>query len=379
MGKPAKETPQEDKEALELKCKEFPNSKILLISAKRPGAFLVRTASELLAGGTEVLILSALGDAMPLAIQLQMTLINKNAATTIRIETCLNKRVNTRGKHDSYTPGLQIYMRKHPEYKGSRISPGHVAFANKPENAPHTPLYDSTPTDRVCSTLAGSADFGFSDNGTSGEMAKLLLEAEHAVQDYKTLFTALALDARKAHEADAATFVATMSKCDTKHPDLKFALCRLPRNPELLKENEGLVFICIFKHKYPGNDANNMGFVYVVAPNGKNYSNEADFYTAMHETGENFMTALCDYNGIVKRGGSKTMQWMTTCRVCLVGGGANIHPKGSKLEVAKNLLNGIAEGYRHGPAPRLSFSYDEDIFRSAWQETTGLVAPQPTA
>lgn len=51
MGKENAEILDDARETLELKCKEFPNSKVLLISSRRPGTFLIRTASELLAGG----------------------------------------------------------------------------------------------------------------------------------------------------------------------------------------------------------------------------------------------------------------------------------------------------------------------------------------
>ncbi|KAK1443785.1 hypothetical protein BgAZ_206610 [Babesia gibsoni] len=356
-------------------CKEFPNSKVLLISAKRPRTFFIRSSCELLAGGTEVLVLSALGDAIPHCIQLQHALLLKKAATTIKFETSLNKCANARSKGPVYIPGLQIYIRKHPEFKGSRISPAYVSFAAEPQanELPHTFKQDATVNS--CKVVAGDTSFALPGKGSPHvHFTELLKTTGHTMEAYQKLFKALHAEALEAQSKNPETFFVTMAQSAFQHPDLKFALCRLPKDPEAFKvAGEGVVFVCIF-NKHPHGNARNMGMVYVVEPNGKGYTDVADFYHALHVTGENLMTAVCDHNGTAKRDPTRSQQSMSCCSTYLISGDKCRHAKATKLEMAKHLLNGIAEGYRHGPASMFHFAYDEDSFRQAWIETSGLKA-----
>lgn len=368
----------DDKALLEQKMQEFPNSKALLISSKRPKTFLVRTACELLAGGTEVLILSALGDAMGLCLQLQMLLTSRNAATTFRIETLLNKCVYEKTRNPFHIPGILVYMKKHPEFKGSRISPGYIVFSPQSPSG-FTPPFEESPSEAVCSVNAGNGKLTVGGGGINAQFASLLSGAGHDLQAYTTLFSQLLQEAVLANDENPKVFVATTLETQLSHPDLNFALCRLPKNKSVFKgTNEGIVFVCTFKEKFPHGNSNNFGFLYVVGPDGSNYDSIDGFLDSVHQVGENLVTALCDYNGMAKRESSKKMTRIQTCRICLISGGIFKHSGVSKLDVAKSLLNGIAEGYRHGPAPRFNFAYDDDVFRTAWVETTGLKASVPS-
>ncbi|KAK1939697.1 hypothetical protein X943_002357 [Babesia divergens] len=354
--------------------KEYPNSKVLLISAKRPRTFFIRTSCELLAGGTDVLILSALGDAIPHCVQLQHALVLKKAATTIKFETSLNKCPNARSKGAVYIPGLQIYIRKHPEFKGSRISPAYVSFAAEPQpkEIPHT--FKQETNVNCCKVIAGEPSLSMPAVGSlHGHFTELLKATGHNIEAYTKLFKTLYAEALDAHSKNPETFTVTMAQSAFQHPDLRFALCRLPKDKDAFKvAGEGVVFICIF-NKSPHGNAYNMGLVYVVEPAGKNYTDVEDFYHVLHLTGENLMTAVCDHNGTAKRDPTRSQQSMACCSTYLISGDKR-HSKATKLEIAKHLLNGIAEGYRHGPASMFHFAYDEDAFRQAWMETSGLKA-----
>lgn len=356
-------------------CKEYPNSKVLLISAKRPRTFFIRTSCELLAGGTEVLILSALGDAIPHCVQLQHALVMKKAATVIKLETSLNKCANARSKGPVHIPGLQIYIRKHPDFKGSRISPAYVSFAAEPQanEPPHAFKQDATVN--CCKVIAGETSFVMPAKGSPhGHFTDLLKATGHNIEAYSKLFKTLYAEAVDAHAKSPEIHTFTMAQSSFQHPDLRFALCRLPKNSEAFKvAGEGVVFVCIFS-KQPYGNSHNMGLIYVVEPNGKNYASVADFNRALHVTGENLMTAVCDHNGTAKRDPTRSQQSMACCSTYLISGGKNRHAQATKLEMAKHLLNGIAEGYRHGPASMFHFAYDEDAYRLAWMETSGLKA-----
>lgn len=221
---------------------EFPDAKTLLISSKRPKAFLVRTARELLAGGTEVLILSALGDAMPLGVHLQVALESTKAATVIRIETTYNL-TSSHKKDPSYTPGLRIFMKKHPEFKGSRISPGYVSFCDS--SLVPTPLYDldSFTNDKFCS-LIRSSSFKLTD---VPEFTKFFSPSE--VNMYFNVFTALFDKAIKA--VNEETKAVTTDNLTVKHPNIKLGLCRA--SPEIGKPDSihGSCFVVILKENYP--------------------------------------------------------------------------------------------------------------------------------
>ncbi|SBS96091.1 DNA/RNA-binding protein Alba 4, putative (ALBA4) [Plasmodium ovale curtisi] len=347
---------------------EFPNSKVLLVSVKRTRRFLERTARELLAGGTRYIILSGLGDALPLCVQLQSSLQSKNAAVVVKIETSYSYF----NSNYSYTPGLKIYMEKHPDFKGSRISPGYVSFHEKTED--FTPIYDESPNEYMCAVNAGDNNLYVGGEGINGAFAELLSSHGQEVDRYESLFKELLNKAVKENSEKPEEEVKSVlyDNVDKKYGDVKLALCRI-RN-SLKKGNDyttGSVFIVTFKKNYPHKKEKNMGMVYVVGPKGKNFNTVEDFLEAVHDTAENLMTALCDYNGLVKREEIKHVR-MNTCRICLFSGSLYKHPNASKLDVAKSILNGLAVGYRHGPSPRLNFTYDENVFKDAWVETTGL-------
>ncbi|KNG78877.1 hypothetical protein PFMG_05017 [Plasmodium falciparum IGH-CR14] len=167
---------------------EFPNSKVLLVSVKRTRRFLERTARELLAGGTRYIILSGLGDALPLCVQLQSSLQSKNAANVVKIETSYSYF----NSNYSYTPGLKIYMEKHPEFKGSRISPGYVSFHEKTDS--FTPIYDENPNEYICSLNAGDNNLYVGGEGINGAFSELLSSHNQEVDKYESLFKVIKIN-----------------------------------------------------------------------------------------------------------------------------------------------------------------------------------------
>lgn len=348
----------------------FPDAKTLLISVKRTRRFLERTARELLAGGTKYIILSGLGDALPLCVQLQASLESKNAAVTVKIETSYSYFKTNFG----FTPGLKIYMEKHADFKGSRISPGYVSFHEKTESGP-TPLYDERAEEYTCSLNAGDNGLYIGGEGINRAFADLLTSTNHSVDKYEALFKELLEKAVKENgeKTDEEVKATIFDNVDKQYHDVKFALCRI-RN-SLKKGNDytvGSVFIVIFKKGFPFKNDRNMGMVYIVGPKGKNFGSAEEFLEAVEDTAENLMTALCDYNGHVKREAVRKNYKMNICRICLFSGGIFRHPNANKFSVAKAILSGLAKGYRHGASPRLNFAYDEDAFKEAWIETTGL-------
>lgn len=349
---------------------QFPNSKTLLISVKRTRRFLERTARELLAGGTKYIILSGLGDALPLCVQLQSSLQSKNAATTVKIETSYSYfKANY-----SFTPGLKIYMERHPDFKGSRISPGYVSFLEKPESG-FSPLFDEHPNEYICSVNAGDPNLHVGGEGINKAFAELLTSLGHPLDRYEVLFKELLAKAVKdnGEKKDDEVKSTLFEGVEKQFPDIKLALCRVRTG--LKKGHDyttGAVFVVTFRKTHPFKKEKNMGMVYVVPPKGRNYSSASEFLQAVKDTAENLMTALCDYNGFVKREEIRQHYRMNTCRVCLFSGGSFKHSGCSKLDVAKSILNGLADGYRHGPSPRLNFAYDDNCFKDAWVETTGL-------
>lgn len=348
----------------------FPDAKTLLISVKRTRRFLERTARELLAGGTRYIILSGLGDALPLCVQLQASLESKNAAVTVKIETSYSYFKTNYG----FTPGLKIYMEKHADFKGSRISPGYVSFHEKLESGP-TPLYDEHTEEYTCSLNAGDNGLYVGGDGINRAFSEMLTAGGHSVDKYEALFKELLAKAVKENgeKSDEEVKATVFENVEKQYPDVKFALCRI-RN-SLKKGNDftvGSVFVVIFKKGFPYKNERNMGMVYVVGPKGKNFGSAEGFLEAVEDTAENLMTALCDYNGHVKRETVRRNYRMNICRICLFSGGIFKHPNANKFSVAKAILGGLARGYRHGASPRLNFAYDEDAFKEAWIQTTGL-------
>lgn len=353
---------------------EYPDAKTLLISTKRPRRFLERTARELLAGGTDIIILSALGDAIPLCVQLQIALEEKKAAVTIKLETTYNP-YSINGAV-GYTPGLRVYMKKHVDFKGSRISPGYVSFCELSADSSYTSCYDLDSKDGFASVNAGDHDLYVGGKGINLAFAEVLGKAKQEVDKYAELhknLLARALQENKDNSDNEIRSILMDDPTDT-HPDIKIALCRT--SPEMRKIDPsgktGSVFISAFKHKMPHDSQSNMAMVYVVGPKGTDFKRKKDFLDAVHATAVNLMTALCDFNGFVRREEQKSYSKISLCRVCLFSGGAYRFANTSKVEVAEAILSGLNEAYRHGPAPRLNFAYDEDVFRKVWTETTGL-------
>lgn len=107
-----------------------------------------------------------------------------------------------------------------------------------------------------------------------------------------------------------------------------------------------------------------------IPPDPSKYSNADDYLEALTKLGDNLMTTLCDYNGYAKREVNKSLPRITICRIPPFESASNLNV--TKLDVAKAVLSGLATGYRHGPSPRLNFSYDDDSYKTAWIETTNL-------
>eukprot|EP00921_Rhytidocystis_pertsovi_P005107 GHVQ01008828.1.p1 GENE.GHVQ01008828.1~~GHVQ01008828.1.p1 ORF type:complete len:444 (-),score=71.34 GHVQ01008828.1:363-1694(-) len=358
---------------------DFPDAKTLLISSKRPRSFLERTARELLAGGTETIILSALGDAIPLCVLLQSSLEEKKAARVVKIETTYNP-YNGSVSHLTYTAGLRVYMKKHAEFKGSRISPGYVTFAEAPSGVGgHTPIYEIEAKDRTGSVNAGDVNLYVGGGSSNLAFAEVLSLAGQEVDKYEALHKALlakAWEDNEDKESDTDVRSVQLQKLEDYTSDLKLATCRpckaLKGKDEL--GATGSVYVSVFKDdKCPHDKKDNMSMVFVVGPRGEDFPTVEEFLSAVKATAVNLMTALCDYNGIARRQGQqKGAQRMIVCRISLFSGGAYRHKDATKAAVGKAILGGLEDGYRHGPAPRLCFAYDEDVFRLMWTETTGL-------
>lgn len=355
-----------------------PECKTLLISTKRPCRFLERSARELLAGGTEVIILSALGDAIPLCVQLLTALEDKKAATSTKLETTYNP-YNLNYRSVGYTPGLRVYMKKHPEFKGSRISPGYVSFSDVPNaenDETHTPCYGAEAKEGFASVNAGDHQLYVGGKGINKAFADILKSAGQQIEKYECLHENLLTRALQENKDNRDSEIRSILMDDPtdSHPDIRIALCRT--SPDLRKIDPsgrtGSVYISAFKDKFPHHSPSNMAMVYVVGPKGSEFNSKEEFLDAVHATAVNLMTALCDFNGFVRREEQKTYAKISVCRVCLFSGGVYRHNEATKADVAEAILSGLNEAYRHGPAPRLNFTHDEDVFRKVWTETTGL-------
>lgn len=354
---------------------DFPNAKLLLISCKRPKSFFERTVRELLAGGTDVVVLSALGDAIPMCVQLQSTLEEKKAAVQVKIETTYSPfGQKTTGPP---TAGLRIYMKKHSDFKGSRISPGYVSFEE--EKGMFTPVYDEDPKERCGSVNAGDHQLHVGGSGCNKAFHEVLTAAGQNVENYQALQKALlkkSITDNEEKESDVDVRAVQLENLEEHTSDLKFALCR---NCKALQSRDadgatGSVYLSVFKDsKNPKGKEKNIAMVYVVGPKGTDLPDRDLFLDAVKRTAVNIMTVLCDYNGAVRRQGSqKVVQRMNVCRISMFSGGVFKHSEVSKKEVAKAIISGLEEGYRHGPAPRLNFAFDDDAFKQVWIESTGL-------
>eukprot|EP00922_Rhytidocystis_sp_ex-Travisia-forbesii_P035592 GHVS01052826.1.p1 GENE.GHVS01052826.1~~GHVS01052826.1.p1 ORF type:complete len:471 (+),score=129.48 GHVS01052826.1:87-1415(+) len=369
---------------------DYPDAKVLLISSKRPRSFFERTVRELLAGGTDVVVLSALGDAIPLCVLLQTSLEEKNAASLVKIETTYNPYNNRNGSYSASPPtaGLRIYMKKHEQFKGSRISPGYVTFveggattaAAAAGGGAHTPVYDAEPKERCGAVNCGDPGLYVGGAGINKAFAEVLSQAGQSVEQYENVHKTLldkATEENKEKTLDSDVRACTLMEDELSphHTDLKMAMCRPCKLLEGCKTpTTGCVFLSVFKDdKVPCNQEKNQCMVYVVGPKGTDFETKENFIDAVKHTAVNLMTMLCDYNGVSRRhGAAKGLQKLNNCRIALFSGGAFLHEGATKLDVAKAILSGLEEGYRHGPAPRLNFVYDEDVFKQGWTEITGL-------
>lgn len=350
--------------------------KTLLISTKRPRTFLERCARELLAGQTQVIILSALGDAIPLCVNLLVALEQKKAVACIKIETSYTPY--TTGGVQGYTPGLRIYVKKHENFKGSRISPGYVFFCDDPAkvNNLFTQCYEPDSLEGFASVNAGDSELYVGGAGINKAFADILKDAGQNIELYTVLHERLlkrALEENKDGSENETRFI-IMDDLTNTHPDVEVALCRPCMELSRIDQSgrTGCVFISTFKDKYPCNSSSNVALVYVVGPKGSDFVNKEDFIFAVQATAGNLMTALCDFNGFVRRQGKNMYPRINLCRICLFSGGKYIHRDASKMEVAQAILSGLNEAYRHGPAPRLNFTYDEDVFKKTWAEVMGF-------
>lgn len=351
--------------------KEYPNSKTLLISSKRPRSFLERTCKELFAGGTDVIILCALGDAIPLSVQLQISLEGKKAATTIRIETTYSKCDIRPG----YKPGLRLYMQKHPEFKGSRISPGYISFCDK--NQLGSKLSDIDLEKKRCAILFTSSNGSTSEFGSDNEnFISFLSEFGQTITAYHSFHKNIiekAIEANKSNNENEIRSILMKNPTEI-HPDIKISLCRICG--DILKSDPsgwtGCVAISLFKSKQAGNRYSDVAVVCVGAPKASIFKTKHEFLLAVNKTGANIMTALCDFNGFIRRDEQRPHQKINFCRLSLFPDEHNFFKNTTKSEVAKAILNGLEEAYRYGPAPHINFEYDEDVFRTAWGEITGI-------
>eukprot|EP00920_Eleutheroschizon_duboscqi_P009212 GHVT01021058.1.p1 GENE.GHVT01021058.1~~GHVT01021058.1.p1 ORF type:complete len:507 (+),score=154.95 GHVT01021058.1:165-1685(+) len=419
---------------------DFPGCKTLLVSTVRRRRFLERSARELLAGGTQYVALSALGEAMQLAIQLADSLEAKNAAIIKKVETTYHRFDNaasggtgnrrnrqprvaesvtptpetkeepedeqeggavaeldgaavaeeeggtaavaqqTTRNRASYAPGIRIYMQKHPDFKGSRISPGYVSFLQEPKDGQtFSPIYDEDPKDRVATVNAGDPSLYVGGAGLNKAFGSALKDADIDVEKFQKLHEALlkaALEESKDKQADTEIRSTNLENVEEIHPDVKFAQCRVCH--ELRGKDSsgstGAAFISIFKSKFPHGMERNMGMVYVVPPSADLFKSKEDFIDAVEATAHNLLTALCDYNGTSKREGNRRggLQRLHCCRISLFSGGRFKHPNAPKIEVAEAIIRGLEDGYRHGPAPRINFAYDENVFHDAWMNVIGV-------
>eukprot|EP00922_Rhytidocystis_sp_ex-Travisia-forbesii_P035585 GHVS01052816.1.p1 GENE.GHVS01052816.1~~GHVS01052816.1.p1 ORF type:complete len:394 (+),score=86.23 GHVS01052816.1:176-1357(+) len=331
---------------------DFPDAKVLLVSSKRPRSFFERTVRELLAGGTQVVVLSALGDAIPLCVLLQTCLEEKKAATLAKIETTYNP-YNSRSSNNSYsggggsapTAGLRIYMKKHPQFKGSRISPGYVTFAEQQQQ--HTPIYDEEPAERCGSVNCGDPGLYVGGGGINKAFAEVLSQAGQMVEQYENVHKTLldkATEENKEKVGDVDVRACTLMEDELAphHTDLKMVMCRPCKSLEGSKTpTTGCVFLSVFKDdKVPFKQEKNQCMVYVVGPKGTDFESKEEFLDAVKHTAVNLMTMFCDFNGVARRhGASKGLQKLNNCRISLFSGGAFIHHSATKLDVAKAILS----------------------------------------
>eukprot|EP00923_Selenidium_pygospionis_P048763 GHVN01083793.1.p2 GENE.GHVN01083793.1~~GHVN01083793.1.p2 ORF type:complete len:386 (+),score=78.44 GHVN01083793.1:3922-5079(+) len=350
---------------------------VLMISSRKPRGFYERAAKELFASGENVVKVSALGDAIALAVELANMLEQKKAAKIIKVETKY-QLITRQYKSQSTSPGIQLVLEKDPEFKCSRIIPGYVSFCAKPEDGGFTPVYDEQPKDTFASLNAGSGTLSVGGDGINGAFAKILGDQQHDVPKYEEVHKKLLAKAIQASKDATEKDRTMLVESDEPHPDLKASYCRVCPKLKSGDGSTGAVFVDIFNDTKRPHMANNYAMIMVVAPNGSDYSSPEGFLSAVEETGVNLMTTFCDFNGMVKRSKSSaplTLKRINVVRVCLFSGGEHKHKDATKSQVAHSILSGLSKGYHYGPSPRLNFAYDgDDVFKQVWVDMTGLPA-----
>eukprot|EP00930_Biecheleria_cincta_P042904 TRINITY_DN2951_c0_g1_i1.p1 TRINITY_DN2951_c0_g1~~TRINITY_DN2951_c0_g1_i1.p1 ORF type:complete len:526 (+),score=88.94 TRINITY_DN2951_c0_g1_i1:56-1633(+) len=124
----------------------------------------------------------------------------------------------------------------------------------------------------------------------------------------------------------------------------------------------GAVFIDVFKQDLcPHKHAKNTMMVYTVGPRRQDCGSDAEFKSQVTAMARNLSAACMEYNDL---GVEPPLEVL---RVCLVSGGAFAGGV-PKLDVAKAICQGLAEGHVEGSSLVFEFSFDEDAFRCAWEE-----------
>eukprot|EP01068_Selenidium_serpulae_P008435 Selendium_serpulae@DN4986_c0_g1_i1.p1 len=361
---------------------------VLMISSRKPRGFYERAAKELFASEDKIVKVSALGDAIALAVELANTLEQKKDAKIVKVETKY-QLINRIHKSTSTSPGIQIVLEKSATCKCTRIIPGYLSFCPKPtEPATFTAVYDEAPKDTFASLCSGDSSLSVGGGGINEAFASVLKGAEQDVSKYETMHKALLKKAlAEASESSENKERSMLTEAtEDLHPDLKASYCRPCPGIKSGDDSTGSVFIDIFndsKKPYQVNNMNNYAMIYVVSPKGSAFEKVEDFLDAVRKSAVNLMTAFCDFNGMVKRAKSNSAvahKRINVIRICLFSGGSNIHSKAEKKDVALAILQGLSNGYHYGPSPRLNLAFDgDDVFQQVWNSHYNPNPPEAEA
>lgn len=363
---------------------------LLMISTKRPRAFYERAARELLASGHETIQLSALGDALLLAIQLANNLRDKKAAYISKIETktiefsrnaSSGRRPRT-NPNFAGAPGISIHLTRHRDFRGTRIVPGYVFFLPATFSDAETHLYPAAP-DRIFAYVASSSSV---EEIPKESVAKTLNACCQSADSYATVHNRVFAEARsKSGVSYSAAVMESVSSSPHSFvgvltPELmqyssalKAAFCYMPHDGTL-KGDTGTVFLDVFADDHtPHGHENNAALVHLITPRSENYSSVAAFLHAVTRTACHLMTALCDFNGFVKRQPATDDIKLRRIGVVRIGlpemdRTDPIFANCSDTDLALATLMGLDQGYHFGPAPRIQFSHP--AFKLAWQRQT---------
>eukprot|EP01071_Lankesteria_metandrocarpae_P015170 Lankesteria_metandrocarpae@DN9397_c0_g1_i1.p1 len=360
-------------------------SNSLWISLKHPKPFYDRAARELLASGFEEVEVFALGDAIVTAVDLATSLEQKEIVTVHKIETKKEEDLSSR------TTGIHLILKKHKNFKGSRITPASITWCPLGDT-PHTPTFvDMGLADIFASLVSGNASLGFDGDGQLASVGELLCSeasGTHTISSYASAHRTVLTDAWKAYEdllasenPSAPMRLRELSGEDLQSSDIRATFCRpcttisdMPSGSPI-----GATFIDVFaENKFPYLRLKNSALIYVVSPSAADFKTKDEFLNAVKETAKNMMTAVCDFNGMVRReehtvGG---LRRLVNVRIALFSGGSVRHSDVSKLDVARNIIAGFESEFHYGISPRLEFAYDEDSFKQAWMLVTGLTVSE---